>query len=120
MFDIDRPLVLLEIVILFLVFLSLASVAYLFVWGIVKAASYPPPAVLVVSLSLLTFFAIVAAFLSDSPELVTLAATGIGALAGAVSSQYDSSGGRKTPTDVKDTDHDRNEPGNSSSGGDTD
>jgi hypothetical protein len=60
----------------------------LFVWAILRAAQYEAPASLIVALSLLTFLSLVGAIAASSTELTTLAATGIGALAGAVSSQF--------------------------------
>lgn len=59
-----------------------------FVWALLKAAEYPAPTSLVVSLSLLTFVSLAGSIVVGSRELVTLAATGLGALAGAVSSQF--------------------------------
>jgi hypothetical protein len=61
---------------------------FLFVWAILRAAQYEAPASLVVALSLLTFLALAGAIAGGSTELTTLAATGLGALAGAVSSQF--------------------------------
>lgn len=64
----------------------------LLVWSLLRAASFPPPASLVVALGLLTFLALAGYIASDQTELATLAATGFGALAGAVSSQFTSRG----------------------------
>lgn len=60
----------------------------LLVWSLLRAATYPPPASLVVALGLLTFLALAGYIASDQTELATLSATGFGALAGAVSSQF--------------------------------
>lgn len=68
-----------------LIIIGLASV---FVWAILRAARYEAPSSLIVALSLLTFLALTGAIVADSTELTTLAATGIGALAGAVSAQF--------------------------------
>lgn len=68
--------------------LIVVGLAAVFVWAILRAASYEAPASLIVALSLLTFLALVGAIVTDSTELTTLAATGIGALAGAVSAQF--------------------------------
>jgi hypothetical protein len=72
------------------------GIVWLFVWALLRAAQYPSPTTLTVSLSLLTFVSIAGAIISQSTELITLAATGLGALAGAVSSQYDK---KDPPTD---------------------
>jgi hypothetical protein len=54
----------------------------------------------VVALSLLTFLALAGAIGTGSTELTTLAATGIGALAGAVSSQFVERGSGAAQDDV--------------------
>lgn len=86
------------LVALLIIFVVFLSVAWVFVWALLKAAEYPAPVTLTVSLSILTLLSIVGAIVTDSTELVTLAATGLGALAGAVSSQYD----KKKPPDDPD------------------
>jgi predicted Kef-type K+ transport protein len=74
-----------EVVVSLLLIIILAGV---FVWAILRAAHFPPPTSLVVALSLLTFLALAGSIATQSTELVTLAATGIGSLAGSVSAQF--------------------------------
>lgn len=66
----------------------LLALAFLFVWAILRAAKYEAPSSLIVALSLLTFLSLAGAISTGETELITLAATGIGALAGAVSAQF--------------------------------
>lgn len=75
-------------------FVVVLVLAFVFVWAILRAARYESPASLVVALSLLTFLSLAGAIASGSTELTTLAATGIGALAGAVSAQFTDRNGR--------------------------
>jgi hypothetical protein len=77
---------------------------FLFVWALLRAAEYPAPSALVVALSLLTFLALAGSIATSSTELVTLAATGIGALAGAVSSQFGDVKRLVRDTDARDRD----------------
>jgi hypothetical protein len=59
-------------------------------WGLLKAAMLPHPMAVVIALSILTMLSIVAALLTEefAEQFATLAATGIGAIAGAVTSSY--------------------------------
>lgn len=59
-----------------------------FVWALLRAAYFPAPVALVVALSTLSLTSIGAAMLTGNGDFVTLSATGIGALAGAVSATY--------------------------------
>lgn len=55
------------------------------VFALLRAARHPPPVSLIVSLSLLSTIALITFALTELAVLGTIAATGIGALAGAVS-----------------------------------
>lgn len=68
--------------------LLLVGLGVMFVWALLRAARFTPTVALVVSLSLLSFLAIAGYIGSGRSELATLGATGIGALAGAVSAQF--------------------------------
>lgn len=70
--------------------LLIAIVIALTLFGFVlyKSGSLRHPAPLIVSLSLLTAVALVGGIVTSSPEVLTLAATGVGALAGAISAVY--------------------------------
>lgn len=66
------------------------------VWALLKASEKPDPALVVTSLSLITMAALVGYGLTKLEILGGLAATGIGALAGAVTGLY------RRPTDPTD------------------
>lgn len=55
---------------------------------IVRSGNLPHPGPLIVSLSLLTAIALVGGIATSNGEVLTLAATGLGALAGSVSAVY--------------------------------
>jgi hypothetical protein len=59
-------------------------------WGLLRAALLPHPMAVVIALSILTLVSILAALTADefAEQFATLAATGIGAIAGAVTSSY--------------------------------
>lgn len=62
----------------------------LFGWLLFKAGQLSHPAPLIVSLSVLTSVALVGGMATGSVEALTLAATGLGALAGSLSAVYTS------------------------------
>lgn len=65
--------------------------AAVLVWGLLRAAVMPHPMAIVIALSILTLVAIIAALVDEaSDRFITLAATGIGAIAGAVTSSFNS------------------------------
>jgi hypothetical protein len=64
------------------------GITFVFVWALLKAAQFVPQVGLVLSLSVLSLVSILAAVAIRDSEFITLAATGIGALAGAVSATY--------------------------------
>jgi MFS family permease len=70
--------------------LILAGAAAAVAFGalLVYAGRLPHPGPIVVSLSLLTGIALVGGLITGSPEVLTLAATGIGAMAGSLASIY--------------------------------
>lgn len=70
------------------IILSLLGVLFLFGWMLYKSATLAQPAPIVASLSMLSVVALIIFGLTNSPEAATLAATGIGAMAGALTSVY--------------------------------
>lgn len=75
----------------FLIFAILAytvSMSYIFVKVISKAEEGSSATILISALALLTFVALTAAILTSSTGLETIAATGVGAIAGAVSHRF--------------------------------
>jgi len=71
---------------------AIIAVAVILVLGLLRAGKLPPSVALVISLSLLTLVAMVGFIAtindSNSAELATLAGTGLGALAGAVTAVW--------------------------------
>jgi hypothetical protein len=63
-------------------------------WGLLRAAVLPHPMAIVIALSILTMLSIVAGLMAEefAEQFVTLAATGIGAIAGAVTSSFNGKG----------------------------
>ena len=66
------------------------GVAAVMTWGLLRAALLPHPMAVVIALSILTLVAMISALVADefAEQFATLAATGIGAIAGAVTSSY--------------------------------
>jgi hypothetical protein len=62
-----------------------------------KSGQLPHPGPIIVSLSLLTAVALVAGIVTSSQQALTLAATGIGALAGAMTAIYRADPGKAEP-----------------------
>lgn len=77
-------------VLVWIIVLLVASTAamVLFGWLLFRAGQLHHPGPIVVSLSMLTSIALVGGLLTDSVEALTLAATGLGALAGSLSAIY--------------------------------
>ena len=75
------------------------GVAVLLVVGLLKAGRLPPSVALVISLSILTLVSIIGFIFtletSNSAELATLAGTGLGALAGAVTAVWSDTEARR-------------------------
>jgi uncharacterized membrane protein len=57
-------------------------------WSLVLAARRPPPAALITALSMLTLFSIAGGIATANDEAWTIAAAGVGALAGSVTSMF--------------------------------
>jgi len=57
-------------------------------FAVLRASKFPPPTALITALSLLTLFAIAGGIASRNDEAWTIAAAGIGALAGSVTSMF--------------------------------
>lgn len=72
-----------------------AITAAILVRSLMRLANHPPAAMIVVSLALLTLIALIGALATDNAEIGTIAAAGVGALAGAVTAMY----GRNRDTD---------------------
>ena len=73
----------------------LALAAFIMVWALVKLRDSEPSTLVTIVLGLLTLVAIGGFLLVESDILGTIAATGVGALAGAVSNIFDSSASRR-------------------------
>lgn len=86
----SEPLNVAEIEVLAAMVLGAVVIAWALTYAILRAANMPAPAMLVVSLSVLTLVALFGALLSSSQAMETIAATGVGALAGVVSQQLGS------------------------------
>jgi hypothetical protein len=68
-------------------------------FAVLRASKYPPPTALITALSILTLFAIAGGIASRNDEAWTIAAAGIGALAGSVTSMFQQ--GRPIPETVE-------------------
>jgi hypothetical protein len=75
----------LAVVIAFVLTMATAGVV---VWALLRAGRLPSPMALVVALSLLSMLALGAFVFTNNESLLTITATGVGALAGAVSTQF--------------------------------
>lgn len=78
------------------------SIAVIFSYTLIRSQEREPHNSLIAALSLLTFIALTAAVITSNPALETIAATGIGAIAGAVSQAF--SNENKTEKDNEGTD----------------
>lgn len=67
---------------------GIIALIWLLAWGLRKAGAHPAPAMLVVSLSMLSAAALLGGLAFDSDSALALAGAGIGALAGAVSATF--------------------------------
>lgn len=63
-------------------------VAWFMSKAMIKAAEFPDPQPLVIALALLTLIALLGALVSGNENAYTLAATGLGAIAGAVTATW--------------------------------
>lgn len=63
-------------------------VTSVFVYALIRAGRLPPPTALVTALSVLTMLAIAGGIFSENDEAWTIAAAGIGALAGSVTAVF--------------------------------
>lgn len=57
-------------------------------WAVIRAAQLPPPTALITSLSLLTLFATAGGVATNNEAAWTIAAAGVGALAGSVTAMF--------------------------------
>jgi hypothetical protein len=62
--------------------------ALLIAWAVIRAAQLPPPTALITSLALLSLFAIAGGIATNNDASWTIAAAGVGALAGSVTSLF--------------------------------
>jgi predicted Kef-type K+ transport protein len=62
--------------------------AVVIAFAVIRSARYPAPTALIVALSLLTLFAVAGGIASSNDEAWTIAAAGMGALAGSVTSIF--------------------------------
>ena len=68
-------------------------------WAILRSSKYPPPAALITSLTLLTLFAVAGGIATNNDEAWTIAAAGVGALAGSVTSIFQE--GKYKPEEIE-------------------
>jgi len=68
-------------------------------FAILRASKYPPPTALITALSILTLFSVAGGIASRNDEAWTIAAAGIGALAGSVTAMFQQ--GRPIPETVE-------------------
>jgi hypothetical protein len=73
--------------------------AVIVTFAVLRASKYPPPTALITALSILTLFAVAGGIASRNDEAWTIAAAGIGALAGSVTSMFQA--GRPIPETVE-------------------
>ena len=79
----------LELLLVFIAFaIFLVGLVWVFVRAMLRAATLPAPTMLVIALSMITVIALIAASVTGSAALETITASGVGALAGAVSQQF--------------------------------
>ena len=79
----------LELLLVFIAFaIFLVGLVWVFVCAMLRAATLPAPTMLVIALSMITVIALIAASVTGSAALETITASGVGALAGAVSQQF--------------------------------
>lgn len=74
--------------VILIVLALMVALTFVFVRALVAAGRLPPPAALVTALSVLTMMAIAGGIFSDSQSAWTIAAAGIGALAGSVTAVF--------------------------------
>lgn len=67
---------------------ALAVIAGVLTFALLRAASKKADAMIVVSVSLLTLVAVVGFMFTENEALITLAGTGVGALAGAITNLF--------------------------------
>jgi predicted MFS family arabinose efflux permease len=70
------------------IILMLGAIAFGVGYAILRAAKYPQPTLLVMSLSMLTLLSVAAFVATDEVDLLTLTGVGFGALAGAVNAVF--------------------------------
>lgn len=94
--DIGIPIDAIGIAEVFFLFLIIMGTAAILVWALVRSSRSPAPSMLVTALAILTLVSIVIFALTREQVLATIAATGLGALAGAVSTTFnnDQRGGK--------------------------
>jgi hypothetical protein len=97
-----------------LVAVTAAAIIVFAAWGLMfallKAAQHPHPTAMVTALALLTLLSLLGLAISDGEAantFGTLAATGMGALAGAVTSTFGTQPTKKGPTDGQDQEETR-------------
>ena len=82
-----------------LIIVLLGSVAFGVGYAILRAAKYPQPTLLVMSLSMLTLLTVAAFVATETEDLLTLTGVGLGALAGAVNAVFASQRDPSVPTE---------------------
>ena len=96
-FRVDLNEVSLKVLIILVVAIVLYTIIItgLFTYTLIRTQQFPPTSALVSALSLLTFIALSASIVTRSQAMETIAATGIGAIAGALSHQVTLRGSEK-------------------------
>ena len=79
-------------VVVLIAFTLVLLAAMVLAWAVIAASKSPPPTALVVSLSLLSLFAIAGGIATRSESAWAVAAAGVGALAGSVMSMFQARG----------------------------
>ena len=87
-YNVGGSAVIVAVIVLLAVAIFLSSIIWLFTRTIAKAQYFPPRNSLITSLAMLTFVALIASVFTKNAALETIAATGVGAIAGALSNMF--------------------------------
>lgn len=83
--------------VLLLVIAAAGCAAALLSWSLMRAARHPAPAMLVLSVSILSMTALIGGLVFHSDSALAIASAGLGALAGAVSATFTNRGDDERP-----------------------
>lgn len=76
------------VILVLAIVIFISAIIWLFTRSIVRAQEFPPRNALITSLAMLTFIALIASLFTRNAALETIAATGVGAIAGALSNLF--------------------------------